>query len=295
MKIAVVTDTNSGITEQEAKALDIHILAMPFTIDGTEYLEGITLNKKEFYEKQEGGSNIFTSQPSPASICELWEELLKNHDAVVHVPMSSSLSSTCDTSTLLSHEEEFEGKVFVADNQRISITQRAAAVEAKNMALQGKSPQEICTFLEETKKDSTIYVTVDTLKYLKKGGRITPAAAALGTLLRIKPVLTIQGGKLDSWAKARTMKQAKSMMLNAVKNDLQEKFGDPMAENSRIYVAHSNDEAAALEFAAELQEAFPLHRGAVGIYDLSLSVVTHTGPGTLAVGAVKRSEYLGDK
>ncbi len=294
MKIAVVTDTNSGMNESEGKALGIHILPMPFTIDGKEYLENFNLSKEEFYQRQENGSDIFTSQPAPMTICNLWSELLKENDVIIHIPMSSGLSSSCDTAMMLSKEDEFDNKVYVVNNQRISITQRSSAIEARNMADKGYKPCEIVKYLEDTKKDSTIYLTVPTLKYLKKGGRITKTAAALGTLLKIKPVLTIQGEKIDSYAKARTMKQAKSMMIAAIKKDLQERFDDISGNKSSIYVAHSNDKEAALEFIDEIKEAFKDYDRQIKAYDLSLSVATHVGSGTLAVGAVKRSEYLGD-
>lgn len=296
MKIAIMTDTNSGISKSEAQKFGIHILPMPFNIDEKEYFEDVNLSKTEFYEKQIAGSNIFTSQPSPASICDMWDALLKSYDYIIHIPMSSNLSSSTDTAMALANDEEYEGKVYVIDNQRISITQRAAAIEASKMVELGKKPEEIKEYLLSTKEDSTIYLTVATLKYLKKGGRITPAAAALGTLLRIKPVLTIQkGGKIDSYAKARTMKQAKTLMIEALKKDLEEKFLDSTGNLSNIYVAHANDEAEALEFAKEIKKAFPDYKGDIKAYDLSLSVATHVGSGTLALGAVRKSEYLGDE
>ena len=287
MKIAIITDTNSGISKEEAKELGIYILPMPFSIDDNEYFEDIDLSKEEFYEKQIAGSDIHTSQPSPASICDMWDELLKEYEAIIHMPMSSGLSSSLDTAMALSHDDEYEGKVYVVDNQRISITQRAAAIEAKKMVELGKEPEEIREFLLDTKKDSTIYLTVPTLKYLKKGGRIT--------LLRIKPVLTIQGEKIDSYAKARTMKQAKTLMIAALKKDLEEKFSDTTGNLSNIYIAHANDEVEAKELATEIKEAFPEYKGEIGIYGLSLSVATHVGSGTIAIGAVKKSIYLGEK
>ena len=225
----------------------------------------------------------------------MWDELLKEYEAIIHMPMSSGLSSSFDTAMALSHDDEYEGKVYVVDNLRISITQRAAAIEAKKMVELGKEPEEIREFLLDTKKDSTIYLTVPTLKYLKKGGRITPAAAALGTLLRIKPVLTIQGEKIDSYAKARTMKQAKTLMIAALKKDLEERFFDTTGNLSNIYIAHANDEVEAKELATEIKEAFPEYKGEIGIYGLSLSVATHVGSGTIAIGAVKKSIYLGEK
>ena len=216
MKVAVVTDSNSGITQAQAKEMGVYVLPMPFMIDGTEYLEDINLTQKEFYEHLSGDHDVSTSQPSPETILNLWEKLLEEYDAVVHIPMSSGLSSSCQTAKMLA--DDFDGKVQVADNHRISVTQRRSVQDALDMAAAGMDAEAICKKLEDTGLDSTIYVTVDTLKYLKKGGRITPAAAALGTLLRLKPVLTIQGEKLDSFSKARTMKQARTTMLAAVED-----------------------------------------------------------------------------
>ena len=219
MKIAVVTDSNSGITQAEGKRLGIFVLPMPFMIDGQEYLEDITLTQQEFYERLSGGGDIGTSQPSPEAILKLWDQILEEYDEIVHIPMSSGLSGSCQTASVLA--EEYDGRVWVADNHRISVTQRQSVLDALSMAQSGMSAGAIREKLEECGMDATIYITVDTLKYLKKGGRITPAAAALGTLLRIKPVLSIQGEKLDAFAKARTMKQAKSMMIAAIRHDLE--------------------------------------------------------------------------
>ena len=224
MKVGIVTDTNSGMTQEEGKKYGIHILPMPFMIDGEIYHEGVNLSHEEFYRMQEEGADITTSQPSPEEVLGLWKELLETYDQLVHIPMSSSLSSSCQTAMMLA--QEYEDRVFVVDNQRISITQRQSALDGKMMADRGMDGASIKKVLEDTRLDASIYVTVDTLKYLKKGGRITPAAAALGTLLRLKPVLTVQGGKLDAFAKARTMKQAKSIMITAIQNDLEQRFGD---------------------------------------------------------------------
>jgi DegV family protein with EDD domain len=216
---------------------------------------------------------------------DLWNRLLEEYDEVVHIPMSSGLSSSCETAHMLSMD--YDGKVQVVNNQRISVTQRQSVLEAKAMADQGKCAEEIKNVLEETKMDSTIYITVNTLEYLKKGGRITTAAALLGTLLMIKPVLTIQGEKLDAFAKARTMKQAKSMMVAAAKKDMEERFGDPEGENISIAVAHTDNLAAALEFKQELQEMFP-KTGDIYVDPLSLSVSCHIGPGSLAIACTKK-------
>ena len=318
MKVAVVTDSNSGITQAQAKEMGVYVLPMPFMIDGTEYLEDINLTQKEFYEHLSGDHDVSTSQPSPETILNLWEKLLEEYDAVVHIPMSSGLSSSCQTAKMLA--DDFDGKVQVADNHRISVTQRRSVQDALDMAAAGMDAEAICKKLEETGLDSTIYITVDTLKYLKKGGRITPAAAALGTLLRLKPVLTIQGEKLDAFAKARTMKQARSMMITAITRDLENRFDDMTGEKTYIDVAHTdNDEMAqelaaelrskrdwssdvcssdlvahtdndemAQELAAELRELFP--ETEVRVEPLSLSVACHIGPGALAIAATKKLE-----
>lgn len=286
MKVAVVTDSNSGITQAQAKEMGVYVLPMPFMIDGTEYLEDINLTQKEFYEHLSGDHDVSTSQPSPETILNLWEKLLEEYDAVVHIPMSSGLSSSCQTAKMLA--DDFDGKVQVADNHRISVTQRRSVQDALDMAAAGMDAEAICKKLEETGLDSTIYITVDTLKYLKKGGRITPAAAALGTLLRLKPVLTIQGEKLDAFAKARTMKQARSMMITAITRDLEARFGDVTGEKTYIDVAHTDNAEMAQELAAELRELFP--ETEVRVEPLSLSVACHIGPGALAIAATKKLE-----
>ncbi len=284
MKVAIITDSNSGITQEEGKKLGIRVVPMPFMINGEEYLEDITLTQQEFYEKLGDGSDISTSQPSPESIMALWDEVLDEYDEIVHIPMSSGLSGSCQTAMMLA--EDYDGKVEVVNNQRISVTQRQSALDAKEMAEKGMSAAEIKEKLEAVKFESSIYITLDTLKYLKKGGRITPAAAALGTLLRLKPVLTIQGEKLDAFAKARTMKQAKSMMVAAITKDLEERFGDRTGKNVHLEVAHTDNQEAAEEFAKELKDLFP-ETGEIVVAPLSLSVSCHIGPGSLAVACSK--------
>jgi DegV family protein with EDD domain len=285
MKVAIVTDSNSGITQEQGKEAGIYVVPMPFMMEGEMYYEDISLSQREFYEKLKSGADISTSQPSPGDLMDLWNELLKDYEAIVHIPMSSGLSSSCQTAIMLA--EDFEGKVFVVNNQRISVTQRQSVLDAKEMADQGISPQAIKEKLEETKMDSTIYITLDTLEYLKKGGRITPAAALLGSFLRIKPVLTIQGEKLDAFAKARTMKQAKSMMIAAIKKDMDERFNDPTGAEAHLSVVHSDSLEAAQEFKRELQELFP-EAGDIYVDHLSLSVSCHIGPGALAVTCTKK-------
>ena len=282
MKIAVVTDSNSGITRAQGKELGITVLPMPFMIDGNEFFEDISLTQQEFYGKMEEDMDISTSQPSPESIVELWEALLEEYDGIVHIPMSSGLSGSCQTALMLA--EEFDGRVQVVNNHRISVTQRQSALDALEMAGKGMDAVQIKEVLERTGSESTIYITVDTLKYLKKGGRITPAAAALGTLLR----LTIQGEKLDAFAKARTMKQAKSMMISAIQHDLETRWDDKEGKKTHLEIAHTNCEEAALQLKEELLELFP--DTDIHIDPLSLSVACHIGPGALAIAAVKKLE-----
>jgi DegV family protein with EDD domain len=287
MKVAILTDSNSGITQIQGKEAGIYVIPMPFMMGGETFYEDITLTQEEFYEKLEEGVEISTSQPSPADLMDVWNKLLEEYDEVVHIPMSSGLSSSCQTALVLA--EDYDGKVFVVNNQRISVTLRESALEAKRMADAGMSGSAIKEKLEETKMDSTIYITLDTLEYLKKGGRITSAAALLGSFLRIKPVLTIQGEKLDAFAKARTTKQAKTMMITAAKKDMEERFGDPKGIHTNISVVHSHNEAAALEFKQELKEIFP-ETGEIYVDHLSLSISCHIGPGALAITCTKKLE-----
>ena len=284
-KIAIMTDTNSGISPKEAEKLGVTVLPMPFMIDGETYFENIDLNQEQFYAKLEGDADISTSQPSPESVMNMWDELLKEYDEIVHLPMSSGLSGSCQTAMMLAQEEEYEGKVYVIDNQRISVTTISSIKDALKLVELGKSAREIKEILEADKFNATIYIMLDTLSYLKKGGRITPAAAALGTLLRLKPVLTIQGEKLDAFAKARTTTQGKTMMINAVKNDLENRLGGTNPENYSIYIAYTKDLDAAMTFKKEVEEAFGVTD--VPVYPLSLSVSCHIGPGAVALGAVK--------
>lgn len=284
-QIAIVTDSNSGITQEQAKELGVFVVPMPFDINGQTYFEDITLGKKEFYEKLREGAEIATSQPSIDDVMKLWETLLQEHDEIVHIPMSSGLSGSCETA--LAFAREFDGKVQVVNNQRISVTQRQSVLDAVGLAKSGKTAKEIREVLEKEKMESSIYIMLDTLKYLKKGGRITAAAAALGTILRLKPVLQIQGEKLDAFAKARTAKQAKSMMINAIKKDFEERFSAYVAEgNMALAIAHTDNLEAALEFKKEVEEEFK----GIDIYvdELSLSVSCHIGPGALALATAKK-------
>ena len=293
MKIAVVTDSNSGITQAQAKEMGITVLPMPFMIDGETYYEDITLTQEQFYQRLKDNSDISTSQPTPDSIMKLWDELLKEYDQIVHIPMSAGLSGSCATAMMLAGEDEYEGKVFVVDNHRISVTQYQSVKDAMMLADMGMDGAQIKKRLEETAADSVIFVTVDTLKYLKKGGRITPAAAALGTLLRIKPVLIILGEKLDSFAKARTMKQAKTLMMNAIQKELDERLHDSECKDCHLAIAHSDNEEAALEFKKEVEERFP--DADIYLAPLSLSIACHIGPGSLALTTTRKMEEEHEK
>ena len=291
MKIAVVTDSNSGITQAQAKEMGVAVLPMPFMIDGETYYEDITLTREQFYQRLKDNADIATSQPTPDSILKMWDKLLKEYDQIIHIPMSSGLSGSCSTAMMLAGEDEYEGKVFVVDNRRISVTQYQSVKDAQMLAAMGMDGTQIKKRLEETAADSVIFITVDTLKYLKKGGRITPAAAALGTLLKIKPVLIILGEKLDSFAKARTMKQAKTMMMNAIQKELDGRLHDSECRN--CHLAHTDNEEAALEFKKEVEERFP--NADVYMAPLSLSIACHIGPGSLAVTATRKMEEEHEK
>lgn len=283
-KIAVVTDSNSGITQKQAEELQIHVLPMPFMIDNETYYEDITLTQGEFYEKLASGADVITSQPSPDSVMKLWDELLKEHDEIVHIPMSSGLSGSCQSALMLA--ADYEGRVQVVNNQRISVTQRQSALDALCLADRGMDAAQIKQFLEDDKFNSSIYIMLDTLYYLKKGGRITPAAAALGTILRLKPVLTIQGDKLDAFAKARTVSQGKTMMINAIRNDMEKRFGGADKDNIWLQIAYTYDLGAASQLRDEVAAQFPGFD--IHMDPLSLSIACHIGPGSLAVACCKK-------
>lgn len=285
-RIAIATDSNSGITQAQAKELDVAVLPMPFMIDGETYYEDISLTQPAFYEKLNGDAAISTSQPSPEEVMNFWRGLLEENDEIVHIPMSSGLSGSCQSAFMLSREPEFEGRVHVVNNQRISVTQRQSVLDAKLLAESGRSGNEIRHFLEEDKFNSSIYIMLDTLYYLKKGGRITPAAAALGTLLRLKPVLTIQGEKLDAFAKARTAGQGKSTMIAAMKNDIENRFGGLAKKDIWLQAAYTYDLEAATRWKEEVMEAFDGYE--VHMDPLSLSVACHIGPGALAIACCQK-------
>lgn len=286
-KIAIVTDSNSGITQKEGKELGISVIPMPFYINEELYFEDITLTQEEFYQKLDEDADIKTSQPAPGDVLDLWEKLLEDHDEIVHIAMSSGLSSSCATAAMLA--DDYDGKVQVVDNQRISVTQRQSVEDAMKLAEEGKSAKEIKDILEADKLDSGIFIMVDTLKYLKKGGRVTSAGAAIGTVLGIKPVLQIHGEKLDAFAKTRGVKQAKKKMIAAVRKELEERFPDgDFAKRAYLQSAYTKDKEAALKWKEELMAEFPemeFHQD-----PLSLSVACHIGAGALAVAWTHKME-----
>lgn len=287
-RIAIVTDSNSGITQAQAAEYGITVLPMPFYINEELYFEEINLTQEEFYTKLEEGAEISTSQPAVGDVLELWDSLLKEYEEIVYIPMSSGLSGSCETAVMLS--KDYDGRVQVVNNQRISVTQRQSVMDAKQLVENGWTAERIREYLEKTRFDSSIYIMVDTLKYLKKGGRITPAAAALGTLLKLKPVLQIQGEKLDAFSKARTLKQAKTTMLHAIQADFRDRFkAREDASDMWIQMAYTGvDKTEIDEFYREVKEAYPNHE--IVVNPLSLSVSCHIGPGALAITCTKKLE-----
>ena len=284
-KVAVLTDSNSGITQADGKEMGVFVLPMPFYIDDELFFEEITLTQEEFYQKMESDADIKTSQPAPGDVMKLWDDILKEYDEIVHIPMSSGLSGSCETAMMLA--EEYDGKVKVVNNQRISVTQRRSVMEAKALADAGKNAEEIKALLEEIKLESDIYITLDTLKYLKKGGRLTPAAAAIGTVLNLKPVLRIKGEKLDAFSKARGWKSAKKTMIQTIQKVIDTEFSDCKGpENLYIDAAYTGNQEDANEWKRELEETFPEYD--IYMAPLSLSVACHIGPGARAVTVTKR-------
>ena len=281
-RVAIVTDSNSGITQDKGKELGIRVFPMPFFINGELYLEDITITQEEFYQKLTNDADISTSQPAPGDLMDMWEEILQEYDELVYIPMSSGLSAACENAMMLS--KEYDGKVQVVDNQRVSVTLKQSVLKAIDLVKEGKGAQEIKEILEAEGRESSIYITVDTLKYLKKGGRITPAAAAVGAVLNIKPVLQIQGGKLDAFAKARGWKQAKKIMLDAIEKDMEERFqGEPVC----IQAAYTSSKEDAQKWKEEIQARIP--NVEIDMDPLSLSVACHIGPGALAVTCTRKN------
>lgn len=281
--VAIVTDSNSGISQAEAKELGIYVIPMPFLVDGKLYFEDVDMNKEQFYHFLENDADLSTSQPSPGDVMDLWDKLLKEYDEIVHIPMSSGLSASCSTAMGLARD--YDGKVQVVDNQRISVTMQQAVMDAKHLVAAGKSAAQIKEILEKEALESSIYLMVDTLKYLKKGGRITPAAALLGSALNLKPILQIQGDKLDAYKKVRGVKAAKKNMLEAMKKDVEGRFSDYVTKGQlKLHVAYTTDEETAKQWKEEVQNMFP-DIAITRMDPLSFSVTCHTGPGVLAIAA----------
>ena len=285
--VTIMTDSNSGITQEEAKELGVVVLPMPFYFDEEMFYEDIDLTQEQFYDRLLTGQSVKTSMPLVGDVTDAWDKALESCDEIDYIPMSSGLSSSCETAYMLS--QDYDGKVQVVNNQRISVTMRQSVLDALYLKEKGWSAEQIKDKLEEQKFESSIYIMVDTLEYLKKGGRITPAAAALGTILKLKPVLQIQGEKLDAFAKARTTKQAKNIMTDAVKKDIETRFNiEGKGDMVYLDIAYTNDRAAAEEFKAEVQKLFPDVTAEMYINPLSLSVSCHIGPGALAVTCTKK-------
>ena len=287
-KVAVVTDSNSSITQREGEEIGVFVIPMPFYIDEKQYFEELDLTQEAFYEFLGKGADIKTSQPAPENVLELWDDLLKTYDEIVHIPMSSGLSGTVATAMALASDVPYAGKVFVVDNQRISVTLRRAVIDAVNMANAGMDGESIRQKLLEEKSFSSIYIMMDTLYYLKKGGRITPAAAAIGTVLKIKPVLQIQGEKLDAFAKVRNPKQGRDIMIKQILNDCSTRFNDPTGSRMHIDIAYTFDKDTAMDFKTQVETAFPGHD--IEVRPLPLSVACHIGPGALAIASSRKVE-----
>ena len=281
----VITDSNSGIFPEDGAKLGIDVVPMPVIVDGEEYLENVSITREQFFEWLEAGRDIVTSQPSPAVLEELWGNALKEYEGVVYIPMSSGLSSSCQTARLLA--QDYDGRVQVADNKRISVTMKQSVLEAVYFARQGWSAQDICALLEEHSEYSSIYIAVETMEYLKKGGRVTPAAAAIGSVLNIKPVLQIQGARLDAFAKVRGTKAAQERMLKAIESDMKERFA---GQKVLIKGAYTCSDAEAQVWLAKLKERFPGYE--ITLDPLSLSISTHTGPGATAVVVMEQMENV---
>ncbi len=291
MKTAILTDSNCGIRAGDVQGSDIFVLPMPFYIDDEVFYEDIDLTQEEFYERLEGDSKISTSMPVVGDVLDKWDELLEDYDEIVYIPMSSSLSGSFQTAYMLAMDEDYEDKVFVVDNQRISVTMKESVYDALYLAEKGYGGEDIKNILEDHKRDSSIYISLATLSYLSKGGRLTKSAAMLGNLLRIKPVLQIQGGKLDTYAKARTVVQCKQTMIDAVKADIKNRFGDDPSVCT-IAIAHTANEDEALKFRDEVLSIWP--KQDIVVDPLSLSVACHIGPGALALTVGRRIDSFNE-
>ena len=280
-KIGIITDTNSGMTGQEARDCGVALMPMPFTVNGREYVENVNMGYEEFFERLAGGASVATSQPSPEEVTACWEKALETCDRLIYIPMSSALSSSCQSAALFA--EDFGGRVIVVDNHRISITQKQSVYDAVRWREAGLSADQIARNLLDTAMDASIYLTVDDLKYLKRGGRITPSVAAIGTVLNIKPVLQIQGGKLGTYKKVRGLHAAQNTMLDAIRKDLDTRFSDmPMV----LRTAYTGDADVGRLWNSQVQARFPEYH--VTGDPLPISIACHVGPGVLALGLMRK-------
>ena len=284
-KVAIVSDTNCGITLDEAKGLGIFLITMPFFVDGEEYFEYKTMNHQMFFEKLRAGAEVSTSMPSPADLLDTWENLLNEYDEVVYIPMSSGLSGSCHAA--MGFAEEFDGKVQVVDNKRISVIMKQSVLEAKHMADKGMTAAEIKEYLEKDGLNSAVYVAVDTLECLKKSGRVTPAAAAIGSVLNIKPVLQIQGGKLDAYKKVRGMKQATKALFGGIQSEIESRFA---GKEIVIRATYSGDETVKENWENAIKEEFPDME--IVMDKLPISICCHTGEGAMGIGITEKMAGL---
>ena len=286
MKIAIATDTNSSMTQKQADEHGIHLLPMPVIIDGETYLEGLNINNAQLYNAMKEHRDISSSQPSPGQLIEFWENILKDgYDQIVYIPMSSGLSNSCHNAIQFSMD--YDGKIQVVDNHRISLTQEASVLSALLLAQQGLTAEEIKNYLEERAYQASIYITVDSMEYLKKGGRVTPAAAAFASVLNLKPILTIQGDKLDTYAKARGMKQAEEKMIEAIKQDRLTRFADVPDHQLRIETAGTfENEEKSEQWRQLVQSAFPSIP--VSYVDLPCSIACHVGINAVGTAIMKK-------
>lgn len=280
--VGIATDSNSGITQSAARELGVRVVPMPFYIHDELFFEDITLTQEQFYQHLDQDADISTSQPAPGDVTDLWDDMLQTYDQIIYIPMSSGLSNSCETALMLASDDAYRGKVFVVDNQRVSVTQRQSVLDAVELAEAGMDGQAIHDALMREKLEASIYITVDTLKYLKKGGRVTAAGAAIGAVLNIKPVLQIQGAKLDAYAKARGWKAARKIMLDAMEKDVTQRFaGKPV----HLMAAYTCSDEQAREWKGEIEARFPGYK--VHMDRLSLSVSCHIGAGAMAVACSK--------
>lgn len=280
-KVKIITDSNSGLSQAEGEKLGVYIIPMPFTINGEEYLEEINMTQEKFYELLAQNAEVKTSQPSQIYLEELWDKLLKEYDELVYIPMSSGLSATCENAK--EYAKKYSGKVYVVDNLRISITQKESVYEAVEMLKRGKTAQEIKDYLEYSKNKQSIYITMGLLKYLKRGGRISPTAALIGDILGVKPILYSRGEKFEKFAIALSMGQAKKKMIQKIKLELETEFKDDYNNGKMVvYIAHTQNMNEALKFKEQIQKELP-NLTFRSIDALSLSVSCHIGPGALAI------------